>query len=127
MSAPPAIRAVSERDLQAAVIDLAERCHFKVAHFHDSRRAVVRPNGQRLLIGDKQAAGWPDLVLIRGDRILIIELKAQRGRVRPEQREWINLLQNTAAARAGHLEVYCWKPADWDDIQRILTTGRTST
>ena len=62
---------ISEADFQQAVIELARICGWKVAHFHDSRRQV----GDKF-VGDADAKGWPDLVLVRGERLLIRELKA---------------------------------------------------
>ena len=51
--------------------------------------------------------GWPDWT-IRGPRgVLFRELKSQRGRVEPEQREWLDALAAAAA------DVDVWRPADW--------------
>lgn len=63
-------------------------------HTHDSRRSNP---------------GFPDLVLLnaRSGRLIFVELKAQSGRVRPEQETWINAL------RAGGHTAELWRPADW--------------
>ena len=37
--------------------------------------------------------GFPDLVLVRPPELLFVELKSDRGRIRPEQREWIDALR----------------------------------
>lgn len=121
MSAPPAIRPVPERAFQTAVIELAERLRYRVAHFHDSRREV-RP---RVFVGDKRAAGWPDLVMTRANRLILAELKSEKGRVRPEQQEWLHALRNTTAGLTGLLEVYIWRPSQMDEIAAIL--GKWST
>ncbi|MFZ8417681.1 VRR-NUC domain-containing protein, partial [Staphylococcus aureus] len=54
-------------------------------------------------------AGFPDLVLVHGDRgrILYRELKSTKGRVSPAQTEWINDLIS-AGQDAG-----VWRPQDW--------------
>lgn len=58
--------------------------------------------------------GFPDLVLVRAERLVFIELKRQGRQRSPEQVEWA-----TALAVAGQ-EVYCWEPIDWPTIERIL-------
>jgi len=68
---------MSEKAFQAAILDLAERLNWKSAHFHDSRREVRSKDGSRLVIGDKAAAGFPDLVLVRADRLVFAELKGK--------------------------------------------------
>lgn len=104
----------SEAQFQRAVIELAERLHWKVAHFHDSRREVVRRDGSRLLIGDKGAKGWPDLALARADRFLVIELKGEKGRLSPEQKDWL-----FALGIAG-VEAHVFRPSDWPEIEKVL-------
>lgn len=110
MSAPPAIRKVSERDFQRSVIELAKTLGWKVGHFHDSRRQV-RPN---VFVGDKDAAGFPDLVLIRRDRLLFAELKTERGKLSPKQLEWLGLLE------LAEQWTYVWRPSMMDDILKVL-------
>jgi hypothetical protein len=92
---------MSEAQLQASVLELARWRGFLAYHTHDSRHS---------------AAGFPDCVLVRGDRVLFCELKSGRGRLRPEQESWLATLRNTPT------EVYCWRPDDWasGEIRRIL-------
>lgn len=95
---------MTEAALQKAVIDTARLLGWKVAHFHDSRRQV-RPG---VFVGDRDAAGFPDLVLVRGGRLLFVELKAEKGRLSPEQDAWIAALQDSR--RCG---VAVFRPSDW--------------
>jgi hypothetical protein len=62
-------------------------------------------------------AGFPDLVLVRGDRLIFSELKTDTGRVSDNQRQWIEALEATCKA-----EVYVWRTADYNrgDIEAIL-------
>jgi hypothetical protein len=100
---------ISEPAFMATVIDMAERLGWKVCHFHDSRREV-RPG---VFIGDKQAAGFPDLVMVRGRRLLCAELKKEKGKLTPAQEEWMRVLRNVA-------ECHVWKPSDFDLIEEVL-------
>ena len=55
---------------------------------------------------ERGTRGFPDLVLVNGERLLFRELKLDGRYARPEQREWLAALRN-AGADAG-----IWKPAD---------------
>ena len=61
------------------------------------------------------AAGFPDLVLIRPPRVIFAEMKSEKGRVTEPQREWLADL----AACSG-VESYNWRPSHWFDIELIL-------
>lgn len=80
---------------------LARRLGYLVYHTHRS---------------DGSDPGFPDLVLLKGSRIIYAELKTQGGRVSPAQRDWLEGLQ-----AAGH-EVHVWRPSDWFDggIEEVL-------
>lgn len=93
------------------VIDLAKLRGWKVAHFGASVRVV---GANRTFVGDKDAAGFPDLVLARRQRLIMAELKASRGTVSERQKEWLAVLDETDA------EVYIWRPEHWDDINSVL-------
>jgi len=96
---------VSERDFTAQVIALAQLNGFRVAHF---RPAMTAKGWRTPVQGD--GAGFPDLVLVRGCRLIFAELKATKGRVSPDQTEWLARLMGAGA------ECYIWRPDDWDEI-----------
>jgi hypothetical protein len=100
---------ISERELMKAVIACAERLGWVVAHINDDLYALAAREGrQDALVGAK---GLPDLVLARNGVTLLVELKSERGRVRPEQAAWIE-------ASGG----YVWRPSHWlaGDVERVL-------
>lgn len=116
---PPDVRArraISERSFQTAVIDYARRCGWLVAHLHDSRRQVA----PGVHVGDRDAAGFPDLVLVRGQRVLFAELKAETGKLRPAQVLWLAALRAVERDGAGRVLVREWRPSDWPEIERTL-------
>jgi hypothetical protein len=110
---------VNERDFQQQVLDLARLYQWAAYHTFDSRRSAV---------------GFPDLVLVRAPEIIFAELKAEKGRLSPEQREWIaalGLVEEAIAQRTPeHLirdrlfEVNVWRPSDFDAINRRLSRAR---
>ena len=59
--------------------------------------------------------GWPDVAMVRPPRLILAELKTDRGKVTPHQQEWLDLL----GACPG-VETYLWRPADFDRITEVL-------
>ena len=98
--------AMSEAQLQDAVMGLADVFGLRVHHETDSRRS---------------RAGFPDLVIV-GRRVLFVELKRQDGRVRPEQRAWLEALTAAEGVTA-----VVWRPSALLDgtIQTTLRGMRT--
>jgi hypothetical protein len=105
----------SEAGFQRAVIDLARLMGFRVAHF----RAAQTARGWRTPV-QADGAGFPDLVMVRGNRIIAAELKAQAGRVSDEQLAWLDAL-----AAAG-CESYVWRPRDWERVVHVLAPERAA-
>ena len=106
--------AISEKQFQANVVRLAKLHGWMVYHTHDSRHSEP---------------GFPDLVLCRDGVLIFAELKRQTGRVSAAQREWmqhLSLVAGVVGASGVHgaIQVYLWKPADWQTIERVLS-GRT--
>jgi hypothetical protein len=46
-------------------------------------------------------------------------LKSERGKLRPEQSDWLDALRLLPQA-----EVFVWTPADWDSLVEVLTGSR---
>ncbi len=95
---------MTEAAFQRMVIKLASLYRWRVYHTHDSRRSQ---------------AGFPDLVLVRGQQLLFVELKTDTGKVMPEQWAWI-----VALLDAGQ-DARIWRPADWKAIEATLTREDT--
>jgi hypothetical protein len=100
MTAARTLPAMTEKDLTRAVKDLADLFGWKRYHTHRS---------------DFSPAGWPDEVLCRPPRLVIAELKGDRGKLSPAQQGWIVDLSAVPG-----VEVYVWRPCDLDEIARVL-------
>jgi hypothetical protein len=60
-------------------------------------------------------SGWPDLALCRPPRLLLVELKSERGKVTPSQQQWLEMLRS-----CDPVEVFLWRPSDWQQITQTL-------
>jgi hypothetical protein len=90
---------ITEKQFEAQVRQLARLCGWLCYH---TWRSIHSP------------AGFPDLVLLRGQRLVFAELKTARGRLTAAQQQWLEALRQTPA------EVYVWRPDDWDAIVACL-------
>ncbi len=61
------------------------------------------------------AAGFPDIVALRGTRMVMAELKREKGRVTDAQQAWLDDL-----AKVETLETFLWRPADWPQVEEAL-------
>lgn len=92
--------AMTEKAFTAQVRELAELLGWK---FYHPWLSIHSPRG------------WPDLALCRPPRLVLAELKAERGTTSAAQDEWLALL-----ARCPGVEVHLWRPSDWDAIVATL-------
>ena len=81
----------SERDWQRTVVKIARKHGWLIQENKFSLYA--KP-------------GFPDLVLCRPPDVIFAELKSNKGKLRPEQEDWIENLQ------ACGMRVYVWRPSD---------------
>ena len=91
---------MKERELQAMVKNIADLRGWEYYHTYDSRRSNP---------------GFPDVVMLRGERLIVAELKVQNGKVSDHQQRWLEKFKLTG------VEVYLWRPSDIRDIEEILS------
>ena len=89
----------TEAAFQLAVMDLARALGWEPVHF-------------RQMIGNP--SGYPDLTIIRGDRVILAELKRENGTVSRRQQEWIDRMAAVGTT------VHVWRPSDWPEIEAAL-------
>lgn len=110
MKARTADGALTEAAFQQQVLQLAGFYNWRCYHTHDSRRSQK---------------GFPDLVLVRPPELIFAELKTDKGRVRPEQQEWLDdLVRVVDHEESGVVNVYLWRPRDFDKLHARLARGR---
>lgn len=102
-------RAIRERDFQTTVESLARAHGWLVYHAPDNRPITYR--GDTFV--QNVRAGFPDLVMVRDNRLVFAELKRELGKVSDDQTTWM-------AALNGLAEVYLWRPSDLDQILATL-------
>ena len=66
---------------------------------------------------DNSVAGFPDLTLVRDDRLMFWELKIdeKRSKVTPHQQQWLDAL-----AATGKVEVGVYRPSDIEEMLEKL-------
>lgn len=85
---------MSEAKLQQLVVGMAQAFGWRhIMHIHDSRRSL--------------GSGFPDLCMVRGERVVFMELKTMKGRLSELQQSWRDALEGSAA------EWYLAKPDDY--------------
>ena len=91
---------LSEDELLSCVLEAAKLLGWRRYHIRNSRRGVVQ--------GD---VGFPDVVLACRGHVLFVELKAEQGKVTPDQEAWLSDLCGVV-----------WRPSQWFDgtIERAL-------
>lgn len=90
----------SEAAFQAQVKDLAALYRWDVYHTHRSQFSE---------------AGFPDLICVRDDVMLALELKTETGKVTPEQELWLAKLAAVPGVTARLL-----RPSQYDELLELF-------
>lgn len=125
----PTKRRISEAELQAAIVEYAQRSGWLVNWIPDWMFSLAVKSMARGRRGDRQWSppGFPDLVLMQGlrdqrepVRLIFVELKSEKGVFREPQQDWL-----LALIRVPGIEVYAWRPEDWTSgtVERVLQNG----
>lgn len=101
---------LTEAQFQQQITELAELRGWEWFHVRPGRTA----DSWRTPTSGTMAKGWPDLFLIRGRRIIFMEVKRAGGMASPEQDRVQAVLHEAA-------EAYIVQPHHWDFIESELT------
>ena len=91
---------VLEKAFQQRIMDVAKALKWLCFHVFDSRRSPP---------------GFPDCVFVRGERLVFAELKSEKGKVTPEQQQWLDALAGVPG-----VVVKVWRPKDLQDAIEFL-------
>jgi len=108
--------ALKEAGFQDTVAEFARSRGWLVSHF---RPGTVRA-GRTITNAAYDGAGFPDLTMVRADRLVFAELKRQGVRkLGVQQQTWAVALMKVEAANPG-VEWHLWNPLDWEKIEDVL-------
>ena len=96
----PTDKLLNEKDFMESIVQLARNTGWMVYHTYDSRRST---------------AGFPDLVMTKHKRLVIAEIKTEKGKTTAAQDKWLETLRT-----ARGVKVKLWRPSDWPEIERTL-------
>jgi hypothetical protein len=103
------IKPITEEEFTSQVLEYAKLRGWRTAHFRPARTA----KGWRTAVsGDGK--GFPDLIMLRSERLLVAELKVGRNKGTHEQHAWIKAFSLITP------DAYFWYPEHWDSIEYIL-------
>ncbi len=116
---------MTEKDLQRSIVHAARELGWRDAWTWKSTHSPK---------------GWPDLFLARGLHLIVVELKAEKRKVTPEQETWLAWWREfgdaiatavfsnglLVAHQVPRLDVFVWRPSQLDEAYRILATGRAA-
>jgi hypothetical protein len=105
---------VTEKEFSQQVEDLLNLFGWRWCHF----RPAQTEYGWRTALSGYQ--GFPDYIAVK-DRLIIFELKSEKGKVSTYQQEWLDTLAACGA------EVYLWRPGDIERIVEILRPNSIAT
>ena len=105
------MHSVTENELLQTVLEMAEAMGYVVYHVfeqsHYAKRTVI---------------GFPDLVMYRPfdfergwrRRLIVMELKSQRGVLTEQQQDWLSCFSSFK------IETYIVRPSDLDSLENLL-------
>ena len=107
---------LSEAGFQQQITELAALLGWRCLHV---RKSIGRRRGGPAWQTTTSVNGWVDLLCWRPrtGQLFAAELKSQNGKLTDEQRQVL------AELNACGIPAFCWRPADWDEVQRILKEG----
>ena len=110
MSKKPRLPKITEDEFMRQVLELAKLRGWRTAHFRPAR---TKTGWRTAVSGDGK--GFPDLILLRGNRMIVAELKVGNNTATPEQEAWID-----AFAEVPGVLAFIWHPEDWPEIETVL-------
>jgi hypothetical protein len=100
-------RAASEEEVLLAVTDALSLRGWRWHHVRRSDRALQQGHG-----------GFPDVIAVKGQRLIVAELKGWKGRVTSDQGEWLEAFRRAGAewwvVRPSILDAFLRSLEEWE-------------
>ncbi len=128
-------KGISETAFSSQVEDLLTRFGWRWLHLKPARTG----KGAWVTRTNKEGKGFPDYLGVRPPRLIFAELKSEKGKTTPEQEAWLEDLRECGKmitftpiekgklpsgeaelSLVPSLEVYLWRPGQFDEIMEIL-------
>lgn len=103
------LRAVSEYDFQVAVTRYAKAQGWMPMYF---RKTATQGKDRWVAVAPP---GWPDLTLLRLDKLVCIECKSEKGKPTEAQQLWLAGLDRVAG-----VSTYLFRPSDASTVMQVL-------
>jgi len=101
---------MSEKDFQKRITDYAKLTGWRVVHIRN-----VEVGKGRWAVPYEGHSGLPDLILARGGKTILAEIKTRHGKLSLDQLAWLEALGPNGR---------CWRPEAWDQIVQELAPAR---
>ena len=108
---------MTEAEWQRQVIQYATLRGWRVHHTRPARVRVRGKETYRTPIAGH--AGFPDLVLARRGRLLLVELKRDKGQLHEDQICWRSAITGDMQQQQ-YSGWHCWRPRDWAIVEEVL-------
>ncbi len=112
---PAELPRITEAAFLRQVLQLARLHGWRTAHFRPGRRSAKdgKERWETAVQGDGK--GFPDLILLKKRRQLVVELKVGMNLLTTEQGAWLD------AFKLAGVEIRVWYPCNWPEIEQVLS------
>jgi hypothetical protein len=106
---------MTESEYKRRIVAAALQYGWEWMHVRPAR--TNRPGVWKTPTDGTLGAGWPDLILARGSRLVAVEVKTDDGVVSTEQHRVLSVLEIAG------VETHVWRPRDWETVVMMLSMG----
>lgn len=106
-------KTLKEEEFMKQVMELAKKTGWRRCHF----RPAMAASGRWLTAGQGDWKGFPDLIMVRGKKLIFVELKTNEGELSDKQIDWMADLFLAGA------DCRLWSPMCWEEITETLSGG----
>lgn len=106
---------MTEAQWQKRVLGMAALFKWRAWHDRATNAPRTCPTCKAPIKLPRNDPGWPDLFMVRGETLIVAELKSDRGQVTDEQLDWLSALQQVK-----RVMVVVWRPRSEAVVEEVL-------